>query len=148
MINIKWNDKLDSSIETNLIDINIDKNEHVNISISTTSEVFKYILEKNVFHLSKDVIINQSRKNFNDIKPVEIDLALSPQLEKVLKDSGELSKETLIRYLSDEIYESCKDTENWYVLNVKQEEELPEELKVLGSVKTGFSTKWNESLYL
>lgn len=148
MINIKWNDKLDSSIETNLIDINIDKNEHVNISISITLEVFKYILEKNVFHLSKDVIINQSRKNFNDIKPVEIDLALSPQLEKVLKDSGELSKETLIRYLSDEIYESCKDTENWYVLNVKQEEELPEELKVLGSVKTGFSTKWNESLYL
>lgn len=140
--NVKWLDKLNNKLETKIVKLKKKNSQQVIMTVSVDYDMFKYILESEFFHLTKDVIINQSRKIFSKNKGVELDLMLNKNLMK----ASEADEKILLEYLTENINEAIINPDNWYVLNVKQEEDLPPELAALGKVKTGFSTKWNEKL--
>lgn len=139
----EWKTNNDSIIGGSITKAKISKDEKVTLEGFFNNDEYKNIRENEMFHLSEDKINKPVVKEFDENREYEIELQLNPDLvqEYNMKDMA-----------SDEIMECIDNNDklqqqhSWYVLNVKQEEELPEFMKNMGSIKTGFSTAWNTEL--
>ncbi|MCT4593103.1 MAG: hypothetical protein N4A57_02355 [Anaeromicrobium sp.] len=146
---LNWNDEFGKNLKSEIIGCTIN-GERVNITISVDCNTYKYIITNELFNLYKETLGQNFRHSFEQNKSIEIELRLDPKLVSVLKLAIELDKKEIIGYLTKKSKEDRDNifvnTQTWYGLNVKQEEDLPDNLKILGSVKTGFDTRWLKEL--
>ena len=77
-------------------------------------------------------------------KPVQISMFLDRALYKSLKSSGELLADK-DAYMSAAADHPMRSTAAWFATEVTEEVDLPEELKELGTLRTGFLTHWKDS---
>ncbi|BEP29019.1 hypothetical protein [Helicovermis profundi] len=136
---------LDSKIER----IEIDKNIVLKITIEPKN--INRIIEREYFNLFKDSILEPAFTTFNSKNEIEITTMLDPDLKELLEMAiDDINENTILDYLVDKNKNQKNDiflnSESWYILDVKQEEILPDFLKEKGSIKTGFNTKWLEEL--
>ncbi|WP_432666851.1 hypothetical protein R9X47_10900 [Wukongibacter baidiensis] len=146
---LTWTDEFSKRLESTILKIKV-KNEEIRLTISVDYDTYNYVYENEMFNLYREVIGKNFKDNFDKEKVLEIELKLDPKLVSILDDAVDLNEEAIKKYLLEKSEEKPDNlfinTSSWYVLNVKQEEELPEHLKAMGSVKVGFDTKWNEEL--
>ena len=103
-----------------------------------------------VFHLTPEVRGPGSQRGFRDDAPIEIEARLHPHYLILLKNETETLDEIgdyLLTLSGDDANHALLSADSWYALRVKQEELLPPELQGPGrSLKSGYSTTWNETL--
>ena len=130
-------------------DIDLGELLSMTIHILVDYPIYDWIDKNNAFNLTPECRNdNFFERGFSPDKPVELEIRVDPVvIEKALDNTYEDS---------DEVFEavmaiSKKNPDNplfqadhWYVLNAKQEIQLPPELGDSGTLKAGFSTTWNE----
>lgn len=148
-ISLTWKDEYGKDLNSKVIKAYV-SHEKIKITIEVDFKNYEYIIANELFNLYKEALGKNFRTSFNKAKPIEIQLQLNSNLISVLQLGVELNKEKVLNYLIKKSNEDRDNifisTESWYGLNVKQEEDLPEELKKLGSVKSGFDTRWSQEL--
>ncbi len=115
------------------------------LSIKIDNKTYQRIDKLEAFNLKQDKRKESALEGFSENKPIEIELILDKsQITKL--DSKVINAEKLIETLHKLTYSDLKapllKTENWFALNVKQEVDVPEDMK--GSLKMGYATTWVE----
>lgn len=122
----------------------------IRMDIQVTYEIYKQIKEEQSLNLFAEKIEPSGFMDFTSESPIEVELRLDPVLVEVLELSVALEAKTIQTYIAGKSIEGSDNlfihNDSWFVLQMVQEESLPEELKSLGSIKTGFQTTWHKEL--
>ena len=144
----KWNTPIDTQIACDITKLKIN-NDRVRMSMLVDYETYKEIYVNELFNLYRESIGKNFKEEFDKNNVIEIELVLDPSYNEILEGAVKFDSESIIQFLLKKSVDENNiflSTDSWYVLNVKQEEELPDELKELGSLKVGFDTRWKEEL--
>jgi len=130
--------------------VTVNSTSDIRMGIQIDAEVYEDVRKQRLFNLYEDKIEASSFKNFAKTHPIEIELRLDPTLIEVLELAIELEAESIRNYIISKCGEGSDNLfiyhDSWFLLTAAQEEQLPDELAKLGSVKTGFQTTWRNEL--
>lgn len=117
-------------------------NNRIEATVEANPEVWEFIDLLMFFNLFWDV---RNQGAVSGSKDVQIKMILDKNIYQSLLDANQLitDKKSLIESPSDH---PMRKTVNWYATEVTEEIDLPDNLKELGSVREGFTTKWKEEL--
>lgn len=118
--------------------------EHLNEELTTTIEVNPEMWET----IDMVMLFNLTWQNRNEgsvsgEKAVQIEMVFGKEVYAELKKSGDLIVD-FISFLAAHKDHPMKSTTNWFITQVTEEVDLPEELKELGAVREGFTTTWKK----
>lgn len=125
--------------EVQLLDF-IHEKEQICLKIMVTPEVWETVDMVMLFNLKWD---NRNPGSVSGEKPVEIVMMLGNDLYKELKESNTLLSNPE-QFLKAGKEHPMKSTVSWYVIEVTEEVELPDQLKDKGSLRQGFTTTWKD----
>ncbi|GAB1446562.1 MAG: hypothetical protein KF860_09805 [Cyclobacteriaceae bacterium] len=112
----------------------------ISVRIEVTPAVWEHIDLVMLFNLTWD---NRNEGSVSGEKPLEITMMFSKDLFREMKESGTLLTDS-IAFLNADKDHPMKSTRNWYITEVTEEVDLPDDLKAMGKLRQGFTTKWRD----
>ncbi len=110
-------------------------------TVEVSPEVWEYVDLLMFFNLRWDV---RNEGSVSGTKAVQIKMVLDKNIYQSLKSSGQLLTDKNA-FIESPLEHPMRGTTNWFALEVTEETELPDSLNELGSLREGFSTKWNDN---
>lgn len=140
----QWKDNKGEVIEGSISRARVSKDKSVTVDGFFNQEAYDSIRNRCNFHLTDEKINKPVVAKFDENKEYEIELQLNPEIAEEHHITDMNDSQEIMDYITEN--DTLHNQHNWYVLNVKQEEELPEFMKSMGSIKVGYSTTWNKEL--
>lgn len=116
------------------------KDDQISAKIEVTPAIWESIDLVMLFNLTWD---NRNEGSVSGEKPLEITMMFSKGLYKEMKASGTLLTDSSAFLAADKDH-PMKSTKNWYITIVTEEVDLPEDMKAMGKLREGFTTKWKD----
>lgn len=108
------------------------------LKFTIDEQVYQFILERSLFNLKSEAIFPSKQVKFLPELPLNLEAELRPDWLMELgwegKTSGDIVNYLINLDLPADITQSCKFTENWYCLSVKQQQ---------GTEEIGYRTVWD-----
>lgn len=117
-----------------------DKDDQLSARIEVTPAVWESIDMVMLFNLTWN---NRNEGSVSGEKPLEIVMMFSKELYNEMKASGTLLTDSAT-FLDAGKDHPMKSTKNWYITEVTEEVDLPDELKGKGTLRQGFTTSWKK----
>lgn len=114
------------------------KDSQLSATIEVTPAVWESIDLIMLFNLTWD---NRNEGSVSGATPLRIVMMFSKDLYKEMKASGTLLTDSATFLEADKDH-PMKSTKNWYITEVTEEVDLPEDLKTKGTLRQGFTTVW------
>lgn len=116
--------------------------EKIQATIEVEPDVWESIDLVEMFNLRLDV---RNPGRVSGSKTVQLEIVLSSKIYQALKADSRLLTDDKA-FLASDASHPMRSVLNWFATEITEEVDLPDELKNMGTLREGFTTKWKDEL--